>query len=111
MLLTRIAPGAILIAGLATLLIAGVVSPLEGLSGFGNPGTLTAAVFYVIAAGLRQTGPLNLLVDPLLRDTNTVHRATARLSAPLMIMSVMRHSSAASRCHEPAGADRPRSLI
>jgi len=87
LLLTRIAPDAILVAGLAVLLISGVVSPADGLAGFANPGTLTVAAFYVIAAGLRETGALDLMVGPLFRDTHTIRKATARMTGPVMIMS------------------------
>ena len=37
---------------LSLLLLAGVVSPQEGLAGFANEGMLTVAVLYVVAAGL-----------------------------------------------------------
>jgi di/tricarboxylate transporter len=87
LLLTRIAPDAILVAGLAVLLIGDVVSPADGLAGFANPGTLTVAAFYVIAAGLRETGALDLMVGPLFRDTHTIRKATARMTGPVMIMS------------------------
>ncbi|MGB5250681.1 MAG: SLC13 family permease [Gammaproteobacteria bacterium] len=105
LLLTRIAPDAILIAGLATLLIAGVVSPLDGLAGFGNPGTLTVAAFYVIAAGLRETGALDLMVGPLFRDTNTVRKATARMAAPVMFMSAFVANTPIVASFLPAVAD------
>jgi len=105
LLLTRIAPDAILMAGLATLLVSGVVSPLEGLSGFGNPGTLTVAAFYVIAAGLRETGALDLMVGPLFRDTSTVRKATARLAAPVMVMSAFVANTPIVASFLPAVAD------
>jgi len=105
LLLTRIAPDAILMAGLAALLVSGVVSPLEGLSGFGNPGTLTVAAFYVIAAGLRETGALDLMVGPLFRDTNTVRKATARIAAPVMVMSAFVANTPIVASFLPAVAD------
>ena len=79
LLLTRVAPDAILMAGLAVLLIAGAVSPAAGLGGFANPGTLTVAAFYVIAAGLRETGALDLMVGPLFRDTHSIHSNAQRI--------------------------------
>ena len=87
LLLTRIAPDAILMAGLAVLLITGVVSPGEGLAGFANSGTLTVAAFYVIAAGLRETGALDLMTGPLFRETHTIRKATIRMTGPVMVMS------------------------
>jgi len=105
LLLTRIAPDAVLMAGLAVLLISGVVSPAEGLGGFANPGTVTVAAFYVIAAGLRETGALDLMVGPLFRDTHTVRKATVRMTGPVMIMSAFVANTPIVASFLPAVAD------
>ncbi len=105
LLLTRIAPDAVLMAGLVVLLISGVVSPAEGLGGFANPGTITVAAFYVIAAGLRETGALDLMVGPLFRDTHTVRKATLRMTGPVMIMSAFVANTPIVASFLPAVAD------
>jgi len=43
---------------LATLMITGIVSPREGLSGFSNPATVTIGAMFVLSEGLRRTGVL-----------------------------------------------------
>ena len=105
LLLTRIAPDAILMAGLAVLLITGVVSPGEGLAGFANSGTLTVAAFYVIAAGLRETGALDLVTGPLFRETHTIRKATIRMTGPVMVMSAFVANTPIVASFLPAVAD------
>lgn len=46
---------------LAILLITGILSPQEGLSGFSNEATATIAAMFILSEGLRQTGALNNL--------------------------------------------------
>lgn len=105
LLLTRVAPDAILMAGLAVLLITGAVSPAAGLGGFANPGTLTIAAFYVIAAGLRETGALDLMVGPLFRDTHSIRMALARMTGPVMVMSAFVANTPIVASFLPAVAD------
>jgi di/tricarboxylate transporter len=47
---------AILITGI--LLVTGILSPAEGLSGFGHPATITIGAMFVISEGVRKTGVL-----------------------------------------------------
>ena len=47
-----------MMAALVMVLVTGVVSPGEALSGFANPGLMTIAALYVVAAALRDTGAL-----------------------------------------------------
>ena len=46
---------------LASLLILGLVSPTEALSGFSNEATITVAAMFVLSAGLAHTGALHWL--------------------------------------------------
>lgn len=43
---------------LGSLLVSGVVSPSEALSGFSSPATLTVAAMFVLSAGLQRSGTL-----------------------------------------------------
>ena len=44
---------------MAALMITGVLSPAEGLSGLSNPATVTIAAMFVLAEGVRRTGALD----------------------------------------------------
>jgi di/tricarboxylate transporter len=48
---------------LAILVVTGILTPKEGLSGFSNPATVTIACMFILSEGLRQTGALNFVGD------------------------------------------------
>jgi len=84
---TSYAVDLILLAGLAFLIITGIVGPEEALAGFSNEGVLTVAVLYVVAAGLRETGAIQYITQKIMGNTRTVRGAQARIMAPVMFMS------------------------
>ncbi len=52
---------------LGTLLVTGLVTPAEGISGFSSPATVTVAAMFVLSAGLNKTGALATLGQALIR--------------------------------------------
>jgi di/tricarboxylate transporter len=46
---------------MAVLLITGIVTPAEGLSGFSNPATVTVGAMFILSAALQKTGAVNFL--------------------------------------------------
>lgn len=52
---------ALLVMGL--LLLSGIITPQQGLSGFGNAATVTIASMFVLSAGLFKTGAVSFLGD------------------------------------------------
>lgn len=50
---------------MALLMITGILTPEEGLSGFSNEATITIAAMFVLSEALRQTGLVRLLGDKL----------------------------------------------
>lgn len=44
---------------MASLLLSGILTPEEGLSGFSNPATVTVAAMFILSEGVRRTGILN----------------------------------------------------
>ena len=63
---------------IATLVLSGILTPGEALSGFSNPAVITIAAMYVLSAGLIRTGALDDLVRLL--------RAGARENVPLLFL-------------------------
>ncbi|MGF1535851.1 MAG: SLC13 family permease [Elainellaceae cyanobacterium] len=49
------------------LMILGLVTPEEGISGFANPATITVMAMFILSAGIAQTGAIQQLRDLLLR--------------------------------------------
>lgn len=48
---------------MAILIVSGILTPKEGLSGFSNPATITIACMFILSEGLRRTGALDILGD------------------------------------------------
>jgi di/tricarboxylate transporter len=49
------------------LMILGLVTPEEGISGFGNSATITVMAMFILSAGISRTGAINSLRDLLLK--------------------------------------------
>ena len=52
---------------LAALLLTGIITPEEGISGFSNSATVTVAAMFILSAGIFNTGAMNFLGDFLSR--------------------------------------------
>ncbi|WP_340106688.1 SLC13 family permease [Rhodohalobacter sp. 8-1] len=48
---------------MVSLLVSGILSPQEGLSGFSNPATITVAAMFILSDGIRRTGILKTAGD------------------------------------------------
>jgi di/tricarboxylate transporter len=64
-----------------------ILSPKEAISGFSNTGVLTVAMLYIVAAGLKETGAMQVLTAKLLGRPRSTFTAQARIIAPVGIMS------------------------
>ncbi len=51
----------------ALLMVLGLVSPEEGISGFGNPATVTVMAMFILSAGISRTGAIQEVNNLLLR--------------------------------------------
>lgn len=83
----RLPADALMMSALALLLLTGVVSPSEALSGFSNPGLMTVAALYVVAAALRDTGAIYWMASRLLGQPSTSGRALGRVVMPASLLS------------------------
>ncbi|MGH8497064.1 MAG: SLC13 family permease [Gammaproteobacteria bacterium] len=105
MLFTRVAPDMLLTAGLVLLLTTGVVTPGQAVAGFSNEGMLTVAVMYVIAAGLRESGALHLLVEHVFGRAQTLRGALSRMMLPVVTMSAFVNNTPVVASFIPAVLD------
>lgn len=92
--LTRIAKDVILMAGLCFLVISGILTPIEGLSGFANPGVMTIATLYIVAAGLKETGAIQWIARRILGKPKTISQATIKVFMPSSILSAFMNNTA-----------------
>ncbi|MCL7945118.1 SLC13 family permease [Marinobacter sp. ATCH36] len=103
--LTRVSADLVLMSALAFLLITGILGPAEALAGFGNPGVITIATLYVVAAGLKETGAVQWIARLLLGHPKTEKGAQLRMIAPTGILSGFMNNTAVVAMFIPAIQD------
>ena len=72
---------------MATLLVSGIISLEEGISGFSNTATVTVAAMFVISAGLFKTGALKVISSNLERIGR--HSFWVALIAMMLVVGVI----------------------
>ncbi|MFC3285758.1 SLC13 family permease [Litchfieldella rifensis] len=100
--LTRIAPDVTLMAALAFLVISGILTPGEALVGFSNPGVMTIAVLYVVAAGLKETGAIQWVAHSLLGQPKRLQQAQLRVLLPASGLSAFMNNTTVVAMFIPA---------
>ncbi|HMP78726.1 MAG TPA: SLC13 family permease [Pirellulaceae bacterium] len=75
------------VGGSAFLAACGVITPNEALAGFSNPGMLTVAALFVVAAGLRDTGILDYVGQRILGGARSWGAALWRLTGLTLPLS------------------------
>jgi len=90
---TRIAPDVVLIGGVALLLLAGVLQPLEALSGMASEGMATVGVLFIVGAGVRQTGGVDFIAQRLFGRPTSTTGAIARLMFPTATLSAFMNNT------------------
>ena len=103
--LTRISADLVLMAALALLLVFGVLGPVDALAGFANPGVITIATLYVVAAGLKETGAVQWIARLLLGHPKTQRGAQLRMIAPTGVLSGFMNNTAVVAMFIPAIQD------
>ncbi|MDZ7683249.1 MAG: SLC13 family permease [Fodinibius sp.] len=63
---SRIPADVVFISGLTVLIVSKAVEPTEALVGFSNQGMLTVAALYVVAAGMKETGAIQYVVEKII---------------------------------------------
>ncbi|MEX0720008.1 MAG: SLC13 family permease [Balneolaceae bacterium] len=84
---TTISVDIVLFGALTLIFILGIIPAENALSGFSNEGMLTVAALYVVAAGLKETGAIQYIVQRVMGNTRTVKKAHFRIMSPVMVMS------------------------
>ncbi|WP_148255203.1 SLC13 family permease [Aidingimonas lacisalsi] len=102
LVLTRIAPDVILMGALGFLIISGILTPGEALAGFSNPGVMTIAVLYVVAAGLKETGAIQWIAHGLLGQPTRLRRAQLRVVMPAAGLSAFMNNTTVVAMFIPA---------
>jgi len=83
LVLELIEPDAVVFTGLTVLLVGGVLTPKEALSGFANEGMLTVAVLFIVAHAARSSGSLTLLANRTMGRSAGGPRSVLRMMGPV----------------------------
>ena len=102
---TRIGPDIILVAGVSVLLLTGILTPGEALSGLANEGMVTVGVLYVVVAGLRETGGVDWVGGRLFGRPRSLLGAQTRMMAPIAAMSAFLNNTPLVAMMIPAVSD------
>ncbi len=87
LIFTRLTPDVVLMGALILLAAAGILTADQALSGFSNPGLITVAALFVVAAGVQNSGGVDAIVGRVLGRPKTYHGALSRLMLPVSAMS------------------------
>ena len=112
---TRIPPDAVLVSGLAALMVVpvpgesgwrlGVLEPGEALLGFSNTGLATVGVLFVVVTGLRETGGVDWIASRVLGRPAGLRRALLRIIVPVVPMSAFLNNTPVVAMLIPAVSD------
>lgn len=105
LILTRVSAANIFAGALVVLLVTGVLDTQAAVAGFANPGLLTIAALYVVAAGLRQTGAVNALSNALFGRPRSIATAQLRIMAPVTLLSAFMNNTPMVATFVPAILD------
>lgn len=89
---THIPAEIIFLGALTVLLVTGVVTEEEGLAGFGSEPVVIHAAFFVIIAGLMQSGVLYWLTQHVLGEPKNYLNAIVRLTIPMALLGALLNS-------------------
>ncbi|SMO52596.1 SLC13 family permease [Gracilimonas mengyeensis] len=84
---TSVSVDIVLFSGLAIIFVSGILPADQALSGFSNEGMLTVGALYIVAAGLKETGAIQFMVQRVMGNARTVKKAQLRVMGPVMVMS------------------------
>jgi len=87
LIFSKIAPHIVMMAILTILSVFGVLTAQEALAGFSNSGLITVAAMFVVAAGISNSGGIDLFVNKLLGSPKSERMALLRIFLPIAPLS------------------------
>ncbi len=87
LLISKKAPDLIFGCGLLLLVVFDVVSFKGAISGLSNPGFITVACLYVVAAGMKETNLIQPVINKLLNNEKRPSVAQAKVTFPVALLS------------------------
>lgn len=118
---SRVGPDVVLLGGLTLLLCVplpdgaggwrlGVLTVDEALAGLSNPGLVTVGALFVVSAGVRETGVVDMLARVALGAPKSLRGALARILGPVVALSAFLNNTPVVAMMIPAVRDWSRRL-
>ncbi len=95
----------IMVGGLTLLLVFGILTPSEALSGLANEGMVTVGVLYIVVSGLKETGCITWLGSSVLAQPKSLAHAQTKLMAPVALLSAFLNNTPVVALFIPAVQD------
>ncbi len=105
LIFSQVTPDVILIGAVALLLLTGILTPGEALSGMSNEGMISVGVLFVVGAGVRETGGVDFIAQRLFGRPKTPTGAIARMMVPTMGLSAFMNNTPLVAMLIPAVSD------
>ncbi|WP_249412690.1 SLC13 family permease [Siminovitchia fordii] len=80
-------PGLIIFLVLAILLLLGIITPEEALSGFSNEGMLIIALLFIVAGAVQESGMIDGAIEKWLEKSKTEQESKIRFFVPIAGLS------------------------
>ncbi|MEK6676600.1 MAG: SLC13 family permease [Planctomycetota bacterium] len=103
--LTQIVPDIVLVAGVTLLLVTGILTPEQALSGMANEGMITVGVLYVVVAGLQETGASGWIAQKFLGEPKSLLGAQLKMMFPVAGVSAFMNNTPVVAMFMPAIRD------
>jgi len=87
LIFTKAKPHFVMMTALTLLSVTGILSIDESLAGFSNPGLITVAAMFVLAAGVYASGGIDLIVNTFLGKPQSERGALLRIFLPVSLLS------------------------
>lgn len=84
---TKLPTHLIFLTAIVLLVVCGILTPAEAIDGYDNTSVITAAVLFVVAAGLEKAGLMHWLVEHCIKTPSTHIAGIMRIMFPSAIMS------------------------
>jgi len=87
LIFTKAKPHFVMMTALTLLSVTGILSIDESLAGFSNPGLITVAAMFELAAGVYASGGIDLIVNTFLGKPQSERGALLRIFLPVSLLS------------------------
>lgn len=87
LIFSKTKPHFVMLSAMTLLSVTGVLTIEESLAGFSNPGLITVAAMFVLAAGVYASGGIDLIVNTFLGKPKSERNALLRIFLPVSMLS------------------------